>query len=191
MSAKPISSFTDKQRHLFLYGEVTKVKISGINMTYEGLIPKITKSMLSKDLEALQPHIRAFVERVARAVEAQGASPKSYCAVNSGQALQSVPGFEGAPDLVARIGARHRLLGAGPETIAALKDPFRFAALCERLEIPHPAVTPGPVESPEKTRASEFVARLRELARSHGIARIDAGSAAIAAAFARASQAAS
>lgn len=62
---KPISSFSDKQRHLFLYGDVTKVKISGINMTYEGLIPKITKSMLSKDLDALQPHIRAFVERVA------------------------------------------------------------------------------------------------------------------------------
>ncbi len=64
-SDKPISEFTDKQRHLFLYGEVTKVKISGINMTYEGLIPKITKAMLSKDLDALQPHIRAFVERVA------------------------------------------------------------------------------------------------------------------------------
>lgn len=62
---KPISQFTDKQRQLFLYGEVTKVKISGINMTYEGLIPKITKSMLSKDIDALQPHIRAFVERVA------------------------------------------------------------------------------------------------------------------------------
>lgn len=62
---KPIKDFTEKQRHLFLYGEVTKVKISGINMTYEGLIPKITKAMLSKDLEALQPHIRAFVERVA------------------------------------------------------------------------------------------------------------------------------
>ncbi|MBT2485895.1 MULTISPECIES: excinuclease ABC subunit UvrA [unclassified Microbacterium] len=62
---KPIASFSEKQRHLFLYGEVTKVKISGINMTYEGLIPKITKAMLSKDLEALQPHIRAFVERVA------------------------------------------------------------------------------------------------------------------------------
>ncbi|MFT4156671.1 MAG: excinuclease ABC subunit UvrA [Microbacterium sp.] len=61
----PISSFTEKQRHLLLYGEVTKVKVSGINMTYEGLIPKITKSMLSKDLDALQPHIRAFVERVA------------------------------------------------------------------------------------------------------------------------------
>ena len=62
---KPISQFTEKQRHLFLYGEVTKVKISGINMTYEGLIPKITKSMLSKDIDALQPHIRAFVQRVA------------------------------------------------------------------------------------------------------------------------------
>ncbi|MDP3952500.1 excinuclease ABC subunit UvrA [Microbacterium sp.] len=62
---KPVADFTEKQRHLFLYGEITKVKISGINMTYEGLIPKITKSMLSKDLDALQPHIRAFVERVA------------------------------------------------------------------------------------------------------------------------------
>lgn len=62
---KPIAQFSEKQRHLFLYGEVTKVKISGINMTYEGLIPKLTKSMLSKDLDALQPHIRAFVERVA------------------------------------------------------------------------------------------------------------------------------
>lgn len=62
---KPVADFTEKQRHLFLYGEVTKVKISGINMTYEGLIPKITKAMLSKDIEALQPHIRAFVERVA------------------------------------------------------------------------------------------------------------------------------
>ncbi|MBN9185667.1 MAG: excinuclease ABC subunit UvrA [Microbacterium sp.] len=62
---KPIAQFSEKQRRLFLYGEVTKVKISGINMTYEGLIPKITKSMLSKDLDALQPHVRAFVERVA------------------------------------------------------------------------------------------------------------------------------
>jgi len=62
---KPVSTFTEKQRQLFLYGEITKVKINGINITYEGLIPKITKSMLSKDIDALQPHIRAFVERVA------------------------------------------------------------------------------------------------------------------------------
>ncbi|MBS1697303.1 MAG: excinuclease ABC subunit UvrA [Actinobacteria bacterium] len=62
---KPVARFTEKQRQLFLYGDVTKIKIQGINITYEGLIPKITKSMLSKDIEALQPHIRAFVERVA------------------------------------------------------------------------------------------------------------------------------
>ena len=62
---KPVAAFTEKQRQLFLYGEVTKVKINGINITYEGLIPKITKSMLSKDIDALQPHIRAFVEKVA------------------------------------------------------------------------------------------------------------------------------
>jgi excinuclease UvrABC ATPase subunit len=62
---KPIATFTEKQRHMFLYADVTKVKVSGINMTYEGLIPKITKSMLSKDLDALQPHIRRFVEKVA------------------------------------------------------------------------------------------------------------------------------
>ena len=57
-------------------------------------------------------------------------------------------GFEGAPDLIAEIAARHRLLGAGPETVAVLNDPFRFAALCERLAIPHPAVSAGPVAEP-------------------------------------------
>jgi excinuclease UvrABC ATPase subunit len=62
---RPISTFSDTQRHALLYGEPTKVKIRGINLSYEGLIPKITKSMLSKDLDALQPHIRAFVERAA------------------------------------------------------------------------------------------------------------------------------
>nr|WP_274638255.1 excinuclease ABC subunit UvrA [Microbacterium bovistercoris] len=62
---RPISTFTEKERHAFLYSEPTKVKIQNINMTYEGLIPKITKSMLSKDLDALQPHIRRFVERAA------------------------------------------------------------------------------------------------------------------------------
>ncbi|WEG10568.1 excinuclease ABC subunit UvrA [Microbacterium horticulturae] len=62
---KPISTFTEKQRQAFLYSEPTKVKINGINVTYEGLIPKITKSMLSKDIDALQPHVRRFVESAA------------------------------------------------------------------------------------------------------------------------------
>ncbi|WP_051620052.1 ATP-binding cassette domain-containing protein [Haematomicrobium sanguinis] len=60
---KPIKDFTKKQRQDFLYKDATKVKIGNTNMTYEGLIPRIQKSMLSKDKDAMQPHIRAFVER--------------------------------------------------------------------------------------------------------------------------------
>ena len=59
----PIADFTDKQRQDFLYGEPRKVKLENVNLTYQGLIPKIQKSMLSKDVDAMQPHIRAFVER--------------------------------------------------------------------------------------------------------------------------------
>jgi excinuclease UvrABC ATPase subunit len=61
--AKPIRKYTKKERHDFLYREPVKVKIRGVNLTYEGLIPKLQKSMLSKDPDALQPHIRAFVDR--------------------------------------------------------------------------------------------------------------------------------
>ena len=61
---KPIRKFTKKELHALLYQEPTKIKVDGINLTYEGLIPKIQKSMLSKDVEAMQPHVRAFVERV-------------------------------------------------------------------------------------------------------------------------------
>ncbi|MET8012065.1 excinuclease ABC subunit UvrA [Streptomyces sp. NPDC005271] len=60
---KPIREFTKKEMQDFLYREPTKVKVEGVNLTYEGLIPKIQKSFLSKDKESLQPHIRAFVER--------------------------------------------------------------------------------------------------------------------------------
>ena len=60
---KPIREFTKRELDDFLYKEGAKVRINGINLTYEGLVPKIQKSMLSKDVEALQPHIRAFVER--------------------------------------------------------------------------------------------------------------------------------
>jgi excinuclease UvrABC ATPase subunit len=62
---KPIRDFTEQERHDFLYREPTKVKVNGVNLTYEGLVPKIQKSMLSKDIDSLQPHIRAFVERAA------------------------------------------------------------------------------------------------------------------------------
>jgi excinuclease UvrABC ATPase subunit len=60
---KPIRDYSERELHDFLLKEPTKVRINGINMTYEGLIPRIQKSLLSKDVDAMQPHIRAFVER--------------------------------------------------------------------------------------------------------------------------------
>jgi excinuclease UvrABC ATPase subunit len=60
---KPIGKFTKSERHKLLYAEPTKIKVDGVNLTYEGVIGKIQKSMLSKDVDALQPHVRAFVER--------------------------------------------------------------------------------------------------------------------------------
>ncbi|MGW3168946.1 ATP-binding cassette domain-containing protein [Streptomyces sp. NPDC001153] len=60
---KPIRAFTKRELHDFLHREPTRMKIAGINMTYEGLIPRIQKSMLAKDKEGMQPHIRAFVDR--------------------------------------------------------------------------------------------------------------------------------
>src|SRR5215472_6816910 len=60
---KPIRTYTKKELHDFLRHEPVRMKIEGINMTYEGLIPRVSKSMLAKDKEAMQPHIRAFVDR--------------------------------------------------------------------------------------------------------------------------------
>jgi excinuclease UvrABC ATPase subunit len=60
---KPIEKYTKNELQDFLHKEPTKVKVNGINLTYEGLVPQIQKSFLSKDVDALQPHIRAFVER--------------------------------------------------------------------------------------------------------------------------------
>jgi excinuclease UvrABC ATPase subunit len=60
---KPIRKLTKKELNDLLYKEPTKIKVDGVNLTYEGLIPRIQKSMLSKDVDSLQPHVRAFVER--------------------------------------------------------------------------------------------------------------------------------
>ncbi|GEL46885.1 excinuclease ABC subunit A [Cellulomonas hominis] len=60
---KPLRDFTQRELDDLLHREPTKIKVEGINLTYEGLIPKIRKSMLAKDVDAMQPHIRAFVER--------------------------------------------------------------------------------------------------------------------------------
>jgi excinuclease UvrABC ATPase subunit len=60
---KKIRDYSEEELRDFLYKDPTKVKVNGINMTYEGLVPKVTKSLLQKDRDAMQPHIRAFVER--------------------------------------------------------------------------------------------------------------------------------
>src|SRR4029077_12768823 len=62
-SHKPIKKYNKRELHDLLYKEPTKIKVEGINLTYEGLIPSIQRSMLSKDVDAMQPHIRAFVEK--------------------------------------------------------------------------------------------------------------------------------
>jgi excinuclease UvrABC ATPase subunit len=63
---KKIKDYTEQERADFLYKEPTKVKIQSINMTYEGIVPKITKSLLQKDRDSLQPHMRAFVDRAVK-----------------------------------------------------------------------------------------------------------------------------
>jgi excinuclease UvrABC ATPase subunit len=63
---KPIREFSEQELHDLLYTEARKVKVNGINLTFDGLVPRIQKSFLSKDVEALQPHVRAFVERAVR-----------------------------------------------------------------------------------------------------------------------------
>ncbi|MEU8892657.1 excinuclease ABC subunit UvrA [Streptomyces sp. NPDC048442] len=60
---KPIARFTKREMENFLHHEPVKVKVDGVNLTYEGLIPKIQKSFLAKDRESMQPHIREFVDR--------------------------------------------------------------------------------------------------------------------------------
>ncbi|MER7070411.1 excinuclease ABC subunit UvrA [Terrabacter sp. NPDC000476] len=60
---KPVGSFTARQLQKLLYGQPEKIKVEGVNLTYEGVLTKIQKSMLTKDVEAMQPHVRRFVER--------------------------------------------------------------------------------------------------------------------------------
>ena len=127
----PIASFTARQRHDFLYREPTKVKIDGISMTYEGLIPKIQKSMLSKDPDSMQPHIRAFVERAvtfitcpecegtrlaehARESRIDGVSIADACALQITDLRDWVGGLEdgGAPGVGPLLANLHALLDA-------------------------------------------------------------------------------
>ncbi len=118
---KPIAKYTKKEREDFLYREPTRMKIEGINMTYEGLVLRIQKSMLSKDVESMQPHIRAFVERAvtfttcpecdgtrlsagARASKIAGISIADACAMQISDLAEWVRALD-APSVAPLLGA--------------------------------------------------------------------------------------
>ncbi|MFN0090356.1 MAG: ATP-binding cassette domain-containing protein [Acidimicrobiales bacterium] len=108
---KPIDAFTERELHDLVYKEPTKIKVDGINLTYTGLIPAIQKSFLSKDVDALQPHIRAFVERAitftacpdcggtrlneaARSSKIKGSSIAEACAMQISDLAEWIRGVE-------------------------------------------------------------------------------------------------
>ena len=123
---KPIRKFTKKELHDLLHKEPTKIKVDGINLTYEGVIPKIQKSMLSKDKESMQPHIRAFVDRAitfttcpdcggtrlseaARSSKINGINIADACAMQISDLATWVSGLED-PSVAPLLGAlRHSL----------------------------------------------------------------------------------
>src|SRR5690349_9137114 len=128
---KPISKFTKKELHDLLHKQPTKIKVEGINLTYEGLIPKIQKSMLSKDVDSLQPHIRAFVERAvtfstcpecggtrlgkeARSSKIDGVSIADACAMQISDLAKWVGGLD-EPSVAPLLGGLQHLLDSFAE----------------------------------------------------------------------------
>ncbi len=123
---KPIEKYTKTELHDFLHKEPTKVKMNGINVTYEGLIPKIQKSFLSKDVDAMQPHIRAFVEEavtftdcpdcggtrlneMARSSKIQGINIADACAMQISDLAEWVGGLD-EPSVAPLLAALERSL---------------------------------------------------------------------------------
>ncbi len=125
---KPIRKYSEKELHDFLYKEPTKVKINGVNATFDGLIPRVQKSFLSKDRDSLQPHIRAFVDRVAtftacpdcggtrlseaaRSSKINGINIADACAMQISDLAEWVGGLD-APSAAPLLGALRETLDA-------------------------------------------------------------------------------
>ncbi|MBE4717783.1 excinuclease ABC subunit UvrA [Pseudarthrobacter sp. AB1] len=123
---KPIAVFTKKQLETMLYAEPTKIKVEGVNLTFEGIIPKIQKSMLSKDVEAMQPHVRRFVESAitfqacpecegtrlspeARSSRIQGKNIAELCGMQISDLAEWVRGFDQPSVAPLLKGLRHLL----------------------------------------------------------------------------------
>jgi excinuclease UvrABC ATPase subunit len=123
---KPIGDYTETELHDLLYKEPTKIKVEGVNLTYEGLIPKIQKSFLAKDRESMQPHVRAFVERavtftacpdcggtrlsqVARSSKINGSSIADACAMQISDLAEWVRGLDEPTVAPLQAALRHTL----------------------------------------------------------------------------------
>ena len=123
---KPIQSFNKRELHNLLYKEATKIKVDGINLTYQGLIPQIQKSFLAKDIDAMQPHIRAFVERAviftacpecdgtrlnaaARSSRIKGVNIADACAMQISDLAEWVRGLD-EPSVAPLLGSLQQLL---------------------------------------------------------------------------------
>jgi excinuclease UvrABC ATPase subunit len=128
---KPIRKYSKSELRDLLYKEPTKIKVDGINLTYEGLLPKIQKSFLSKDIDALQPHVRAFVERAvafstcpecdgtrlsaaARSSRIAGINIADACAMQISDLADWVGGLN-EPSVAPLIGALHRTVDSFAE----------------------------------------------------------------------------
>jgi excinuclease UvrABC ATPase subunit len=128
---KPIRKYNKRERHDFLYREPTKVKVAGANLTYEGLIPRLQKSMLSKDRESMQSHIREFVDRAvtyqtcpecdgtrlaegARKSKIDGVSIADACAMQISDLAEWVRGLD-EPSIAPLLGALQESLDSFSE----------------------------------------------------------------------------
>lgn len=118
-----------------------------------GLRPYVADLFGDADTLALAETCRVMPGRFGRGMVPEAAlDALDGLAAEAGDSLGVVlgSGFEDDPALIADIARRHRLIGASAETVAVLKDPFAFAALCARLGVPHPAVSAGPVDDPSR-----------------------------------------
>jgi excinuclease UvrABC ATPase subunit len=128
---KPVAAFTSKQRREFLYGEPRKIKVDSVNLTYEGLVPRIRRSMLSKDVETLQPHVRAFVERAVTFMTCPDCEGTRLNATARSSTIDGVNIAQACAmqvsDLAQWVGARHEesvrpLLGALQHTLDSFTE---------------------------------------------------------------------
>ena len=141
---KPIRDYTEQELHDFLYKEPVKVKVEGINMTYEGLVPSVQKSFLQKDKEALQPHIRAFVDR---AVTFTACPECGGTRLNQAALASRIDGINIADACAMQISDLAEWVRAidGPVGGAAARDPAADPRLVrrDRARLPQPRPTVG------------------------------------------------